>query len=324
VARRRFPAPTTTENPFTDVPADSFYYEPVLWAVENGITNGVSSTEFGPGLACNRAQVVTFLHRSKGTPEPEITENPFEDVKEGDFFHKAVLWALENGVTTGADATHFNPNGQCQRAQVVTFLYRAAQIPVVYAVRWAINGAVETPSIQGTVTLSHISAQVGDTVTATVIPNEGYELIDVHCVNGTDITVLSDTMYTFVMPDHDETFVAVFAPIATEPDPSEPDPTEPDPTEPEQPVKTYELDLRTNGNGEVSYVDGKNTAAPGESIFFYAIPNPGYALTNVGIFNPNGEIDVSKIQLFEHGGDLYELVMIDRDIIMTCHFTPIG
>jgi len=315
------PEPTTADNPFTDVPAEGWYTKAVLWAVENNITNGVSATEFGPELACNRAQVVTFLWRFMKQPVPGLTEHPFTDLEAGSWYEAPVLWAVENGITNGATANTFNPNGECQRAQVVTFLHRTSQLPpppVVYALD------VQFDAAMGTVTLSHISAQVGDTVTATVIPNEGYELIDVHCVNGTDITVLSDTMYTFVMPDHDETFVAVFAPIATEPDPSEPDPTEPDPTEPEQPVKTYELDLRTNGNGEVSYVDGKNTAAPGESIFFYAIPNPGYALTNVGIFNPNGEIDVSKIQLFEHGGDLYELVMIDRDIIMTCHFTPIG
>ena len=117
------------ENPFLDVNETQFYHESVLWAVENGITNGVDAEHFGPMGVCNRAQVVTFLWRAAGSPEPQSTENPFNDVAEGSFYENAVLWALENNVTTGASDTTFNPNGQCLRAQVVTFLYRADQIP---------------------------------------------------------------------------------------------------------------------------------------------------------------------------------------------------
>ena len=188
----------------------------------------------------------------------------------------------------------------------------------------------------GTVTLSHTEAQAGETITATVIPAEGYEIESVTCLSGTAVTQVSDTEYTFVMPEQEETFVAVFAPIATEPEPTDPEPTDPtepeptdpeptDPTEPEptDPVKTYELDLRDNGNGTVSYVDGQTTAAPGESIFFYAVPNEGYYLDHVGIFNPDGTIDVSTIQIHEHGDDLYELIMIPHDLIITCYFYPI-
>jgi hypothetical protein len=123
------PEPTLTENPFTDVVQGSFYERAVLWAVENGITAGLTADTFGPNAVCNRAQVVTFLYRVNGSPAPKTAENPFVDVKEKDFFCAPVLWALENGVTAGSDATHFNPLGQCQRAQVVTFLYRADQIP---------------------------------------------------------------------------------------------------------------------------------------------------------------------------------------------------
>ena len=123
------PEPTVTENPFTDVAKGSFYEKAVLWAVENGITAGLTADTFGPNVVCNRAQVVAFLYRANGSPAPKITENPFVDVKEKDFYYAPVLWALENGVTAGSDATHFNPLGQCQRAQVVTFLYRADQIP---------------------------------------------------------------------------------------------------------------------------------------------------------------------------------------------------
>ena len=117
------------DNPFVDVPANEFYFEPVLWAVDNGITNGATVTTFNPGGECMRAHVVTFLWRAAGEPEPTTEANPFVDVKESDFFYKAVLWAVENGITNGADATHFNPLGICNRAQVVTFLHRAAGEP---------------------------------------------------------------------------------------------------------------------------------------------------------------------------------------------------
>ena len=115
--------------PFTDVPAGSFYYDSVLWALENEITNGMSATEFGSGLSCNRAQVVTFLWRAAGSPEPESTEHPFVDVVAGSFYEKAVLWAVETGITTGTDGQHFSPNESCNRAAVVTFLHRAAGSP---------------------------------------------------------------------------------------------------------------------------------------------------------------------------------------------------
>ncbi|MBR7178430.1 MAG: leucine-rich repeat protein [Oscillospiraceae bacterium] len=118
-------------NPFTDVPWDSFFYESVMWAAEKGITNGLTETSFGPGGSCNRAQVVTFLWRAAGEPEPTTTENPFVDVQAGSFYEKAVLWAVENGITTGTDATHFSPNMACNRATVVTFLYRAFEEPAV-------------------------------------------------------------------------------------------------------------------------------------------------------------------------------------------------
>ena len=121
----------TRENPFVDVPEDSFYIDPVLWAVEKGITTGTSETTFNPTGECQRAAVVTFLWRAAGSPEPSTTENPFTDVKGTDFFYKAVLWAVEEGVTNGISATEFGPYALCNRAQVVTFLYRALENPEV-------------------------------------------------------------------------------------------------------------------------------------------------------------------------------------------------
>ncbi len=116
--------PTGTNNPFKDVPADAYYTKAVLWAVENGITNGKSRTKFGVGDPCTRGQVVTFLWRAEGEPEPTSAANPFKDVSETDYFYKAVLWAVENGITKGTSKTKFSPAKTCTRGQVVTFLYR--------------------------------------------------------------------------------------------------------------------------------------------------------------------------------------------------------
>ena len=119
------PTPGTDENPFTDVKPTKYYYNAILWAVENGITSGMEPTLFGVGQPCTRAQVVTFLWNALGKPEPETTENPFGDVRQKDYFYKAVLWAVENGITTGTSETAFSPKDTCTRAQVVTFLYKA-------------------------------------------------------------------------------------------------------------------------------------------------------------------------------------------------------
>ena len=119
------PAPTTTANPFRDVKSSDWFYEPVMWAVEKGITQGTSKTTFSPGNTCTRAQIVTFLWRAKGCPEPGAAANPFKDVKTSDWFYKPVMWAVQNGITTGTSKTTFSPGGTCIRAQGVTFLYRA-------------------------------------------------------------------------------------------------------------------------------------------------------------------------------------------------------
>ena len=119
--------------PFADTLPFQFWYESTAWAVEKGITNGISATEFGPNGACNRAQVVTFLWRAAGSPEPAVTEHPFVDVPAGSFYEKAVLWAVEKNITTGTDATHFSPDLECNRATVVTFLHRSMDKPASQA-----------------------------------------------------------------------------------------------------------------------------------------------------------------------------------------------
>ena len=292
------PEPATGENPFTDVPADSWFTKSVLWALENGITTGISDTEFGPGMTCNRAQVVTFLWRMLGQQQPGLTENPFTDVSEGIWYEKPVLWALENGITTGASDTTFNPNGQCQRAQVVTFLHRTAQLPAPHEIVTVYDGDM------GIVTRSHNEAFAGEIITITALPHEGYTLDSITA--DVELTKVSDTEYTFVMPDHPVSIQVTFAEVQ----------------KPSTPGKTYELVLKANGHGKVAYTE-KSSGIPGESIFFYAIPEEGYYLERVGIFNPNNAIDMNMIQIIAHEDDLYEIIMINHDIIMTCYFSPI-
>ena len=122
------PTPESRENPFRDVPAGSYYEQAVLWAFEQGITTGTDAHSFSPDAVCNRAQVVTFLHRFRGCPEPFLTVS-FPDVPEDSFYHKAVLWAAEKEITMGMDGGLFRPELTCNRAQIVTFLYRDAKIP---------------------------------------------------------------------------------------------------------------------------------------------------------------------------------------------------
>ena len=132
-------------NPFLDIvdtSATNWYYRPVLWAVERAITNGVDTTHFAPEDACTRAQVVTFLWRAAGMPEPKGGNMPFTDIPGDAYYRKAVLWAVEQGITNGIDSTHFAPNESCTRAQVVTFLWRAAEEP---AAAGSESGFSDTP-----------------------------------------------------------------------------------------------------------------------------------------------------------------------------------
>ena len=124
------PAPVQNNVPaFEDVAPDAYYAEPVKWAVDNGVTKGVSETNFAPDDICSRGQVATFLWRAKGCPEPATTENPFTDVDPSSAFYKAILWAAETGITAGTSDTTFSPGNPCTRAHVVTFLWRTMDKP---------------------------------------------------------------------------------------------------------------------------------------------------------------------------------------------------
>ena len=122
-----------TSEAFTDVLTADWFYNPVNWAVNANVTGGIGNGQFGPNNFCTRAQVVTFLYAAAGKPEVTTTENPFEDVADDAWYLKPVLWAVENGITSGVDATHFGPDNTCTRAQVVTFLYAAAGKPEITA-----------------------------------------------------------------------------------------------------------------------------------------------------------------------------------------------
>ena len=114
---------------FVDVPEGSYYEDAVDWAVENGITKGTDDTHFSPDGICTRAQAVTFLWRTAGSPKPETRAMPFTDVPVGSYYYDAVLWAVENGITKGTSDTTFSPNTTCTRAQIVAFLWRSEKSP---------------------------------------------------------------------------------------------------------------------------------------------------------------------------------------------------
>ena len=116
-------APVNKANPFTDVKSSDYFYQPVLWAVERGITMGTSAKTFSPNETCTRAQIVTFLYRTAGEPRYNGS-NPFTDVPKGAYYETAVKWAVGNKITSGTSARAFSPNETCSRAQIVTFLYR--------------------------------------------------------------------------------------------------------------------------------------------------------------------------------------------------------
>ena len=122
---------TPPSTGFVDVPASAYYADAVKWAVEKGITTGTSATTFSPEASCTRAQMVTFLWRAAGSPAPKATTTSFTDLDKSAYYYDAVLWAVEQGITTGTSSTTFSPNATVTRGQTVTFLYRFAGQPAV-------------------------------------------------------------------------------------------------------------------------------------------------------------------------------------------------
>ena len=124
-------------NFFYDVPNNAYFYEAVKWAVKNGITTGVGNDLFAPEQPCTRAQIVTFLWRAAGSPEPKGAASGMTDVVSGGYYEKAVAWAIENGITTGTTTSTFSPDATCTRAQAVTFLARALKAKAASAAEFS-------------------------------------------------------------------------------------------------------------------------------------------------------------------------------------------
>jgi hypothetical protein len=137
---------------FTDIDSSAYYYNAVLWSVDNGVTAGTSASTFSPDSACTRGQVVTFLWRAMGNPEPIGAYNPFTDVNAADYFYKPVLWAVEQGIASGTGADAFSPDDSCTNAHIITFLWRTmgkpgntdSQVWYEDAVNWAVNRGLLT------------------------------------------------------------------------------------------------------------------------------------------------------------------------------------
>ena len=178
--------PPTPVNPFTDVPEGEYYYEPVLWAVNHQpqITNGTSKTTFSPDADCTRGQVVTFLWRAMGEPAPKSNDNPFTDVAPDAYYYKAVLWAVEQGITNGTSKTTFSPDAPCTRAHVVTFLWRAEKEPAASGVNPFTDvpaGEYYTPAVLWAV--NHVPQITNGTSPTTFSP-------DNKCTRGQIVTFL--------------------------------------------------------------------------------------------------------------------------------------
>jgi len=116
------PEPT---SPFADVQPDDYFFDAVVWAVEQGVANGNGQANFGPDDDCTRGETMFILWRAAGSPAPSSSTSPFADVRAGDYYHDAVLWAVGQGITNGVSADAFNPGDIVTRGQIVTFLYRA-------------------------------------------------------------------------------------------------------------------------------------------------------------------------------------------------------
>ena len=256
------------ENPFTDVKQTDFYYDAVLWAVEQGITTGTSETTFSPFKTCTRAEVVTFLWRAAGKPA-SAAANPFTDVTETDFFHTAVLWAVENGITNGLTPDSFGPYAICNRAQVVTFLYRAKDVPkadppAAYTFELRSNDPAEEI---GYVYCEGSAFAAGESVIFYAEPWYGYlvEFTAEPADETLELYYLGANTYELIMPAHDVVLTANFVPA---------------------PGDAHFLTTTCTGGfafADCDYDEELNDIAkPGEHVLFYIIPDEGFT------FSPEG------------------------------------
>jgi len=258
------------ETGFIDIKSTDFFYDAVLWAVENGITTGISPDRFGPNDVCLRSQVVTFLWRAAGEPIVEF-ENPFVDVKPTDYYYNAVLWAVSEGITNGIDSTHFRPNDTCNRSQVVTFLHRAAGEPIVRA---------DNP------------------FTDVKTTDYYYDAVLWAAKNGVTNGITPSTFVPFQTCNRSQIVTFLYRSESI----------------PEPEIHSFEL-INSDPTEETGYVFCEGTEfAAGESVIFYAEPWYGYLA--------QFEVNVDSLDLYYLGGNYYEFIMPDQDVVMTAHFVP--
>ena len=311
------PVATETTNPFVDVKQTDFFYDAVLWAVEKGITTGADDTHFNPYGKCSRAQVVTFLHRAQGCPEPINPENPFEDVKEKDFFYDAVLWAYENGVTTGADAAHFNPYGICNRAQVVTFLYRASSLPTPDpAAKYTFTLVCTDPTGQtGSILCENGEYAAGEIVMFDATPMPGYlAQFEATPTEELDLFYVGMGRFVLIMPEHDVNMTVTFVPAQGD----------------------YHFINTTCENGLAFALcamdeDYRDHAKPGEFVVFTVKADDGFTLTPENIsLTVGGEVykdwwflgELDEEELPVENVYLFEMIMPDADVDVSILCTP--
>ena len=309
------------ENPFTDVKETDFYYDAVLWAVENGITTGTSADTFSPYKACTRAEVVTFLWRAHGSLVVETTEQFFADVDSDDFFYHAVQWAYAAGITTGIDNANFGPYAICNRAQVVTFLYRAKDFPKYepsekYTFELRSNDPTEET---GFVLCEGTEFAAGESVIFYAEPWYGY-LVEFAAEPDVELELyyLGACTYELVMPAHDVVLTANFVPA---------------------PGEAHFINT-TCENGEFFALcdfdeDLRDFAKAGEFVQFYVIPDEGFTLTPENItLTVGGESwedwwflgelveEIPEEDLVIDGIFLFEAVMPEGDLEVSITCTP--
>jgi len=304
------------ENPFTDVKQSDFYYNAVLWAVDQGITTGTSETTFSPYKVCSRAEVVTFLWRAAGKPAASGT-NPFTDVSKDDFFHTAVLWAVENGVTNGMDATHFSPYAVCNRAQVVTFLYRAKDIEPAARYSFELRSNDPTEEI-GFAFCDGTEFAAGESVTFYAEPWFGY-LVEFSAEPDVELELYYLGAYTYelVMPAHDLVLTANFVPA---------------------PGEAHNLSIDCENGMAFAVCDadeeGNSIAKAGEFLQIFIIPEEGFTFSPESFTATAGGQTVEDWwylgEIVEEDPDLgvidgifvVELVMPDADLTVSVTCTP--
>ena len=246
-------------NPFTDVKPTDYYYDAVLWAVKNGITTGVASTHFGPNTSCNRSQVVTFLWRAAGEPM-ETGTNAFSDVKPTDYYYDAVLWAARNGITTGISSSTFAPFQTCNRAQVVTFLYRADQMPKPNVYTFELRSGDSTGK-NGEIAVEGRLYSPGESVFFTADPSFGYlvQFGTEPAGKALELYYLGGNYYELIMPAENVILTAYFTPATG---------------------SSHKITINTTKG--ISFADtltdsaGNDIAKPGEYIQILIFPDDGY------------------------------------------------